>query len=440
MRLARGLGALCALMAAALPLPALAAEDPAFNQQWALDLVGARQAWTVGRGAGTTIAVLDTGADLVHEDLAPKLVAGRSFVDAPVQDDRGHGSHVAGIAAAATDNGRGIAGVAPDARILPIRVLDSEGGGTNRQVADGIRYAADQGATVINLSLGPEVPLVFSALDDSLVRAMDYAWAKGSVVVIAAGNNFVPLSEYGSVKAIVVAAVGRDDVVTDYSTGVGGAMWSMSAPGGWSGTAEEGVLSTYWAKGKTNSYAFLAGTSMATPHVAGAAAVLRGLGLSPQQTVDRLLTTAKDLGPRGKDNGYGSGRLDLAAAVSGLRPGVSTATTARGTATTSRPASPGSRTTPTAGTPAPTSAPDGSPLPTTPSTSPATGGGAVAPEGGGFSPIEVEDAGGDLPSDDEVAGAPAESGGGVPWLPVLIAALLLAGVGGAGLRRLRRAP
>ena len=418
--------------------PAKAVEDTAIRLQWALELIRAPQAWSIGRGAGTTIAVLDTGVDLGHEDLSSKILPGRSFVAAPVQDDRGHGTHVAGIAAAVTDNGRGVAGTAPDAKILPVRVLDSDGGGTNEEISRGIRYAADQRATVINLSLGPEVPLVFSTLDNSLVRAIDYAWSKGSIVVIAAGNNFVPVSEYGNVKAIVVAAVGRDDRVTSYSTGVGGAMWSMAAPGGSSSSAEGGVLSTYWIANKQNSYAYLAGTSMATPHVAGAAAVLRGLGLSPQQTVDRLLATAKDLGPDGKDNDYGSGRLDVAAAVAGLKPAPSTATTAPGTVT-SRPSSgTGSNTSPTAAPPSAPPGPDSAPVPTTP-TDGATGTTAAPGGSDDFTAIEVED---QEPSEDPLAAEATsdDDGPDLPWVPILLAAVLLAAVLWVGAKRLRRAP
>lgn len=433
--------ALALLLLGGVTAPARANTDTARHLQWGLEVVRAPQAWSIGRGAGTTIAVLDTGVDLAHEDLASKLLPGRSFVDAPVQDDRGHGSHVAGIAAAATDNGRGIAGVAPDAKVLPIRVLGSDGGGTNEEVARGIRFAADQRATVINLSLGPEVPLLFSALDDSLVRAIDYAWSKGSVVVIAAGNNFVPLSEYDTVKAIVVAAVDRNDRRASYSTGVGGAMWSMAAPGGASGTAAQGVLSTYWEEGKSNSYAFLAGTSMATPHVAGAAAVLRGLGLTPQQTVDRLLSTAKDLGPAGKDNDFGSGRLDLAAAVAGLAPAPATTSGSGGSVTTTPRSASGPKTSPTAAPPTAPPGPDGASLPTTPP----GGGGAPAPgspaQGSSdFTPIEVQGTqeaaapdGADDPDDDS-------DRGGLPLLAIVIAGALLVAVGAYGLMRLRRAP
>lgn len=433
------LAPLIALMLAAAVPPAAAAVDPARGQQWGLDLVRAPEAWSTGRGAGTTIAVVDTGVDFAHEDLAGKLLAGRSFVDEPVQDSNGHGTHVAGIAAAATDNGRGIAGVAPEAKILPVRVLAGDGGGTSSGVANGVRWAADQGATVINLSLGPEVPLVFSAVDSSIVDAIDYAWRKGSVVVIAAGNNFVPVSEYGDVRAIVVGAVDRQDRRASYSTGIGGAMWSMAAPGGSGG--ENGVLSTYWEENKRNSYAYLSGTSMATPHVAGAAAVLRGLGLSPLQTVNRLLATAKDLGPAGKDNDFGAGRLDLAAAVAGLGAGGGAAT--KQSDPTASPSSTA------AGGEAATTARRGSARSASPAPG-ATAGTAPQPAGDVSSttslpaavagPEDFGDPQDAEPGSDDAAARPASgSAGNAPLLILLAIALVVAAAYG-GFRRLRRAP
>jgi subtilisin family serine protease len=314
-------GALLAGVATvALATPAIAADDPLRSQQWALELIGAPEAWAVGRGAGSTIAIIDSGIDLSHEDLVPNVLPGRSFVSPTAQDDDGHGTHVAGTAAGVADNGLGISGVAPEAKLLAVKVLTPDGG-TVGDVAAGVRYAADAGATVINLSLGPEVPLVFSALDTSLADAIQYAWSKGVVCVLAAGNNGLPISDHPDLPAIVVTAVDRDDRKAVYATSVGGARWGLAAPGGaGAGVAGDDILSTYWIAGKQHQYAQLAGTSMAVPHVSGAAAVLRGLGLSPQETVDRLLATATDLGSPGRDSTYGSGRLDLHKAVQGLGP------------------------------------------------------------------------------------------------------------------------
>src|SRR6185436_12566786 len=129
---------------------------PLFSRQWALDQINAPEAWARGaRGGGTTIAVVDTGVDLQHPDLSSKLVSGTDIIggknDCPrgPQDENGHGTHVAGIAAAVTNNGIGVAGVAPDARIMPVRVLDADGNGFSEDIVKGIRYAADHGANVI---------------------------------------------------------------------------------------------------------------------------------------------------------------------------------------------------------------------------------------------------------------------------------------------------
>jgi subtilisin family serine protease len=318
------IGASAAFAAPARATP-LTPNDPAFGLQWNLRMIGAPAAWQVAAGFGTTIAIVDTGVDLNHEDLAGKIVGHADCINAGVlgvckdtgtagHDDNGHGSHVAGIAAAKTDNGAGVAGTAPDASILAVKVLASscEGctaSGTADDVAAGIKYAADHGAAVINLSLGNEAQAIFGP---SFQDALDYAFNKGALPVIAAGNDFVLPS--GSVRhAIVVGALNRQGVKATYSN-IGTAQWAIMAPGGDIGdttssceSAPLSVLSTY-----LNGYACLAGTSMAAPHVSGAAAVLRSTGLTNQQTVDRLLGTARALATTPAD---GVGALDLAAAV-----------------------------------------------------------------------------------------------------------------------------
>lgn len=365
------------------PVAAGAVNDPGRADQWALDIIGADQARAVGQGDGIVIAIVDTGVDLTHEDLAGRLVAGRDFVDDDddPQDEYGHGTHVAGVAAAATDNGRGIAGVAGGARIMPVRVLGSDGSGNTTDVGNGIRWAVDQGAHVVNLSLGRQAQQVFGP---GFVDAVRYAWDNGAVVVVAAGNEFVLSSGFADEPALVVSATTRDDRKPDYSSGVGSAVWGMAAPGGGCQLVtcpqDDDVLSTYWLSGKSNTYAYLSGTSMAAPHVAGAAAILRGLGLTPQQTVDRLLATAKDIGASGRDSTFGAGRLDLAAAVAG-RGGT--------TPKSSPPPRPSPAPSPPAGTSSPAPGPTGggapSPAGTTslsPSpqqTAPAAGDGSVQP-------------------------------------------------------------
>ena len=326
---------LLALVLAASSLavaPAGAAEDPGRPQQWALDRLGVAS----GRGAGVVVAVRDTGVDLVDGDDVG-------------QDENGHGTHVAGIIAATAGNGAGIAGVAPSASILPVRVLDDDGTGTLDTVVAGVRWAVAHGADVINLSLSEDAQAV---LGPSLADALREAWNAGVVPVIAAGNQYVLGSGFADEPAMVVGATTRDDGKPTYSSSVGSAKWGIAAPGGEQPTlGQEGaVLSTYWVAGMTDQYAYDAGTSMAAPHVAGAVAVLLGMGMTPQQAVDRLLATADDIGAPGRDDTFGAGRLDLreaAATSDGTDPANETPaprpspTAAPGT----RPATPGDTTT-----------------------------------------------------------------------------------------------
>ncbi|MFZ6004985.1 MAG: S8 family serine peptidase [Actinomycetota bacterium] len=342
--------------------------DPVFAQalQWNLDLIGAPDAWDRGTGRGVTIAVVDSGADLGHQDLSGKISAQVSCIGAngdpgdcggSAQDDNGHGTHVAGIAGAATNNGIGVAGVAPDARLQVVRVLANDCGpdgctasGTSNDVSAGIRWAVDHGADIINLSLGGGT--VQSALGCSFCDAIDYAWSKGVIAVVAAGNDSMLPAGFGDEPAIIVTATTRDDERASYSSAssslIREARWPVAAPGGESetqpsdcatGGTPKGVLSTYWIQGSSNQYACLAGTSMATPHVSGGLAILLSLGHSPQSAVDRLLATAKDLGPAGRDDTFGFGRIDLAKAVGAAS--ATTTTTGQGgtTAPTSGPGS-----------------------------------------------------------------------------------------------------
>ena len=327
------------------------------SYQWGLDVIG-DPATSSAPGSGIVVAVVDSGADLGHEDLQGQLIPGYDFVDddANPQDANGHGTHVAGIIGAKAGNDRGVAGVASAARIMPVRVLDAEGSGFSSDVTAGVRWAADQGADVINLSLADFGRAVGGSLfDGEFSEALEYAWAKGSVPVIAAGNEQFFSSGYVDEHALVVTATDRTDAKPSYASAVGSARWGMAAPGGGGGTGpESGILSTYFDPSKPNAYAVTSGTSMAAPHVAGAAAVLLSLGATPQQVVDTLLATAKDVGPDGRDTTFGAGRLDLAAAVRSVSPSTATTGPAPTAAPTTKPAR---RPAPAATTPRVTAAP-----------------------------------------------------------------------------------
>jgi len=379
----------------------VAVDDPGLPRQWALARIGGPMAWSVATGVGTTIAVVDSGVDVDHPDLRGQVVASTDCVghdevpggclDGAGTDDAGHGTHVAGIAAAATDNGRGVAGVAPGARLLAVRVLaarcsgsggDCEAEGTESDVAEGIRWAADHGADVVNLSLGSVTQAVIGP-GRTFTEALDYAWNQGAIPVLVAGNDLVLPGSLVDVPAVVVAATDADDRAATYSNGVGNVRWAVSAPGGESDTAAScesptprGILSTFYRAARdgepaTSGYACVAGTSMAAPHVAGGLALLRSAGFGPREAVDRLLATAVDLGPPGPDATFGAGRIDLAAALAGVAPtgqpvrGWSdggAAPTDEGGVTTAPPTSEAaaddaSTTTVTAGAPTPTEAP-----------------------------------------------------------------------------------
>ncbi len=321
--------AVSVLAVALMPGAAQASDDPSYAKQWALPKIGAPAAWATATGHGVRIGIVDTGIDLVHEDLAGAVVAHTSCIGSggdpsrckgSAQDDNGHGTHVAGIAAARKDNGLGIAGVAPGAELVVVKALDAKGSGTTEDINGGIRWAVDNGARVVNLSLGGNF-LITSLLGTSLSDGISYAWSKGAVVVLASGNtNLLGLgigsSEYGKLPAIVVGATRPDDRVASYSSPTGNARWAILAPGGaGTGTAGSDVLSAYWRPGQANHYAELAGTSMATPHVAGAAALVLSLGSTPDAAVQRILESADRRVPCGSGSPTCRGRLDVAAAV-----------------------------------------------------------------------------------------------------------------------------
>lgn len=286
-------------------------DDPLYAKQWNFPMVGAAAGWRAGAGEGVVVAVIDTGVSPLPDLPAATILEGRSFVPgtSTAADDHGHGTHVAGTIAQATDNGVGAAGLAPRAKILPLKVLSRTGSGQSAWIAAAIDEAVDQGADVINLSLG-------GGHSDVVVNAVEKAREAGVVVVAAAGNTGRQGlgSPADSPSAIGVSAVGPDDQLAPYSTWGQGV--EIAAPGGNKQVTDGGIVqATIDGKGG-QQFAEWQGTSMASPHVAGAAAVLIGAGAQSADEVERHLFAGAD----GRDDPlrYGAGRLDLGGALRSL--------------------------------------------------------------------------------------------------------------------------
>ncbi len=293
--------------------------DYYWSLQWGLSKISAPAAWNVHKGSSSIIvAVIDTGVDTTHPDLSGKIVSGYDFVnnDNNPRDDHGHGTHVAGIAAASTNNGIGVAGVGWNVKIMPMKVLSSSGYGYDSWVASGIREAADRGAHVINLSLGG------AGFSQTLKNATDYAIAKNVVVVAASGNSGSSTMNYpaGNPGVIGVGATDSSDRVASFSTH--NSSVDVSAPG-------VSIASTYW--NGSHVYAKMSGTSMASPHVAGLAALIRSKWRSynVSQVAKRLQNYSDDKGAAGRDNYYGHGRINAYRSLSsGATGNVSVSTSA----------------------------------------------------------------------------------------------------------------
>lgn len=314
--------------------------DPYYGYQWHLDQIGMPQAWLRNRGAGVVVAVIDTG--LAYRDdagwnRAPDLadttiVGGYDFVnnDAEPDDEHGHGTHVSGTIAQSTNNGIGVAGVAPEAAIMPLKVLDANGSGGWGGIAAAIRYAADNGADVINMSLGGGMS------SQAVQRAIDYAHEHGVIVIAAAGNSARGRVEYPArhdhVVAVGAVRYDRDlSFYSNYGTGL-----DVVAPGGDLRVDQnedgmpDGVLQNTLVGGNPNRFDYLAwqGTSMAAPHAAGVAALIYSTGVRDPDTVEQMLKqSATDLGDA---NRFGSGLIEANHALQLASQGTSAA---RGVAT-----------------------------------------------------------------------------------------------------------
>jgi subtilisin family serine protease len=275
-----------------------APNDPYYSLQYGLELINAPKGWKYQKGSSKiTIAVLDTGVDLTHPDLAGKLVAGYNFIannDTP-QDDNGHGTGVAGICAAMTDNGTGIAGVSWGASIMPVKVLDASGNGSFTNAAQGIIWAADHGAQVINLSLGGYTSS--SLLED----AINYALQKGVVVVAASGNGGIDMITYPARYEGVIAVGSVDQNSQRSAFSNYGPELDVVAPG-----------SAIFSLTKLGSYGYLSGTSAAAPFTSGLAALMMSANSNSYKKVgSQICKSSLDLGAKGFDEYYGCGLIQV---------------------------------------------------------------------------------------------------------------------------------
>ncbi len=307
--------------------------DPGYEYQWHLPLIGAPAAWDVTTGAGTVVAVLDSGVAyeshlgfLRAPDLAgTRFAPGWDFVDgdAHPNDENSHGTHVASVIAATTNNGFGVAGVAPSTTIMPLRVLDGGGAGSDWAAAQALRFAADHGADVANLSFGSPVP------SDVMADAVAYARTRGVVVVAAAGNQGAAVSYPAAFASVVAVGSVRFDLTRASYSNFGPSI-DLVAPGGDTTVDQnlddygDGILQEGFDNGDPTSFGFffVDGTSSAAPQVTGVAALVASRGVADPAVIESVLvSTAQDLGPQGRDDEFGAGLVRADAAVRALLPG-----------------------------------------------------------------------------------------------------------------------
>ncbi|KLU37654.1 peptidase S8 [Massilia sp. WF1] len=281
------------------------ANDPYLGSEWHLTQVGATSAWDTTQGAGVTIAILDSGINVNHPDLVSRLVPGYNFYNnnTDLTDVCGHGTAVAGVAAASTNNATGVAGVAGAARLMPIRVAfsDSTTGGCTAYystIASGLTYAADNGARVANISYGGV------AGSSTIMSAAKYMKSKGGLVFVSAGNSNIDENISTDGSMIAVSATTTNDAKASFSSW--GNFVTLSAPG-------TGIIST----DRNGGYSTWQGTSFSSPLSAGVAALVMAArpDLSGEQVQSILYSTAVDLGAAGLDPVFGYGRVNAAAAV-----------------------------------------------------------------------------------------------------------------------------
>ncbi len=283
--------------------------DPEYSKQWNFRSINIESAWDETKGKDVVVAVIDTGVSQVPDLKLTKFVPGYDFVNDTKdgKDDNGHGTHVAGTIAQSTNNGYGVAGIAHEASIMPLKVLAGSGGGTVADIAEAIKFAADNGADVINLSLGG------GGSSHLMEEAINYAYNKGVVIVAAAGNSGENASGYPAryPKVIGVSATDASGEKASYSNY--GAGVDISAPGG----SETAQILQNTIDPSTGESIFLGamGTSMASPHVSGVAALIKASGISEPSAVLEILKKSSRKVTEDPLNYFGAGHLDAGAAV-----------------------------------------------------------------------------------------------------------------------------
>jgi len=295
---------------------AQAYEDPNdsyFNQQWGLKKIQAPEGWNLTHGnPQVKIAILDTGIDRDHPDLSAKVDKWIDMTSSGMDDLFGHGTHVAGIAAAVTNNNQGVAGLGYDVHLVSIKVLGNDGFGYYSWIADGIKKAADEGAKVINLSLGSDKE------SKTLEQAINYAWSKGAVIVCAAGNAGNSFRTYPAyyTNCIATAATDKNDQKPSWSSY---GLWvDVAAPG-------NEIISTLpnhqYKMGQSLNYGYGSGTSMATPHVSGLAGLLFGSDATLTNNDVRKLIEENTDQISGTGNYWQKGRINVSKSILGLGSG-----------------------------------------------------------------------------------------------------------------------
>ncbi|MFT6399464.1 MAG: serine protease [Bradymonadia bacterium] len=313
----------------AIEAEATRVDDPLYQFQWHLDQIHVEDAWNQANGDGAVVAVIDTGVAFADSSTGLRQVrdlSGTSFVpgydfvsdDDQPHDEHGHGTHVAGTIAQTTNNGYGVAGIAPGAAIMPIRVLDASGRGSTADIAESIRWAADNGAHVINMSLGG--PLPSRIMQD----AVAYAHRKGVTIIAAAGNSGWSMPSFPAAypNVVAVSATQFDRDTTFYSNY--GRYIDIAAPGGNTQLDQnddgrpDGVMQETLTRENPaeHEFALYMGTSMASPHVAGVAALIHQQGITHPDRVEEMLqaSSTQDV-PDYTAEHYGAGLLDAGAAT-----------------------------------------------------------------------------------------------------------------------------